>query len=191
MLSLVAPGEISTFFVIMMGIQALAGIVAQPHVMGVCAAGRTELEGRMGFMIGNFVKRLCTIAWCLTAIAAVAWYLQQGMPLEEIRSKEFADRLYGDVARTFLPGVMPGLLGLFLASLLAAVMSSCDSFMISSAGLFTENIYRPWRPAQSAAHYLRVGRVASLLVVAGGVWLCDVGAERDSRRWRSGSKSRP
>ncbi len=170
MLSLVAPGEISTFFVVMMGVQALAGIIAQPHVMGVCAAGRTELEGRMGFMLGNFVKRLCTIAWCLTAIAAVAWYMQQGTPLEVIRSKDFADRLYGDVARRFLPDVMPGLLGLFLASLLAAVMSSCDSFMISSAGLFTENIYRPWRPKQSAAHYVRIGRVASLVVVAGGVW---------------------
>ena len=41
MLALTAPGEISIFFVIMLGVQALVGIVGQPHVMGVCAAGKT------------------------------------------------------------------------------------------------------------------------------------------------------
>ncbi|MCR9292649.1 MAG: sodium:solute symporter family protein, partial [bacterium] len=35
MLSLVAPGKISWFFVIMMSFQALVGIVAQPFIMGV------------------------------------------------------------------------------------------------------------------------------------------------------------
>ncbi len=178
MLSLVAPGKITAFFVVMLGVQALAGIVAQPHIMGVCAAGRTEMDGRLGFLLGNLLKRVCTVAWCLTAIAAVAWYLQHGMQLEEIRSQQFADRLYGDLARQCLPQIMPGLLGVFLASLLAAVMSSCDSFMISSAGLFTENIYRPWRPDRPAGHYLLVGRLASLFVVAGGVlfafWVPDV-----------------
>ena len=170
MLSLVAPGEISTFFVIMMGIQALAGIVAQPHVMGVCAAGKTEMEGRIGFMIGNFVKRLCTIAWCLTAIAAVAWYLQQGMDLDQIRSKDFADRLYGSVARAFLPEIMPGLLGVFLASLLAAVMSSCDSFMISSAGLFTENIYKNVATFRFASTLRTGGPVGIAIAWSPGAW---------------------
>jgi Na+/proline symporter len=170
MLSLVAPGKISLFFIVMMGIQALAGIISQPHVMGACAAGKTEWEGRAGFMVGNLVKRLCTIAWCLTAIAAVAWYLQQGMPLETIRSKEFADQIYGRVANTFLPQAMPGLLGIFLASLLAAVMSSCDSFMISSSGLFTENVYRVIVPDKTDRHYLLVGRIAGLFVVGGGMY---------------------
>lgn len=170
LLSLVAPGKITTFFVIMLGLQGLVGIVAQPHIMGVCAAGKTENEGRFGFMVGNLIKRLCTVAWCLTGIAAVAWYLQQGIPLETIRTEAFADQIYGDIAHEFLPKIMPGLLGVFLASLLAAVMSSCDSFMISSAGLFAENIYKPMRPGKSMGHYLMVSRVTSLAVVAGGVW---------------------
>jgi len=170
LLSLVAPGKITSFFVIMLGIQGLIGIVAQPHIMGVCGAGKTETEGRIGFMIGNLVKRLCTVAWCLTGIAAVAWYLDQGVPLEEIRSEAFADRIYGDIANKFLPKIMPGMLGIFLASLLAAVMSSCDSFMISSSGLFTENIYKPFRPNRPMGHYMMVSRVTSLAVVAGGVW---------------------
>lgn len=166
MLSLVVPGKIGVFFVIMYGIQALVGIVAQPFIMGVCASGRTEMDGRVGFMVGNIVKRICTIAWSLTAIGAVAWYMNRGVDLSTVKP----DFVYGEVARTFLPAVMPGLLGIFLASLLASVMSSCDAFMISSSGLFTENVYKPLLKNKSEKHYLTVGRLASLIVVFGGIY---------------------
>lgn len=174
MLSLVVPGEIGLFFVAMYALQALLGIVAQPFIMGVCSAGRTEMDGRVGFMVGNIVKRICTIAWSLTALGAVAWYIQSGVDLHEIKP----DSVYGDVAQEFLGNILPGLLGLFLASLLASVMSSCDSFMISAAGLFTENIYRPLAPGRSPRAYVTVGRLAALAVVAGGIafayWVPDV-----------------
>lgn len=172
MLSLVAPGKVSLFFVVMMSFQALVGIVAQPFIMGVCAAGKTEWEGRVGIVGGNLIKRLCTAAWSLTAIAAVAWYIQTGSDpsiLDTESLKRTADGIYGEVAHTFLPRLTPGLLGLFLAALLAGVMSSCDSFMISSAALFTENIYKPLRTDVSNSHCIWVGRLASLVVVAGGV----------------------
>lgn len=165
MLVLAVPGEIGAFFIVMYAIQALVGIVAQPFIMGVCASGRTEMDGRVGFMVGNIVKRLCTMAWSVTALAAVAWYIQRGVDLDSVKG----DHVYGDVARAFLPGVLPGLLGLFIAAMLAAVMSSCDAFMISSAGLITKNIYKPLVPGRSEQHYLTIGRIASLLVVAGAL----------------------
>lgn len=174
MLSLVAPGEIGVFFIAMFAIQALVGIIAQPFVMGVCAAGKSEIEGRIGFMVGNLVKRLCTVAWCLTAIAAVAWYARTGVDRSRIRP----DLVYGDLARTFLPGIMPGLLGIFVAALLGGVMSACGSVMVSSSGLFTENIYKPLFSRRSNRHYLVVARLAMVGVVAGGLafayWLPDV-----------------
>ena len=166
MMSLLSPGKIGIFFIVMFGIQALMGIVAQPFIMGVCAAGRTEMDGRIGFMFGNIIKRICTIAWSLTAMAAVAWYMSRGVDLSQIKP----DYVYGDIAREFLPRVFPGLLGLFLASLLASVMSSCDSFMISSSGLFTENIYKLLVPGRADRHYVWIGRLVALLVVLGGVY---------------------
>jgi len=48
-------------------------------------------------------------------------------------------------------------------------MSSCDAFMIASAGLFTENIYRPLSPDKPQRHYVTVGRIAAVVVVSGGV----------------------
>lgn len=165
MLSLISPGKIGTFFIVMYALQALVGIVAQPFIMGVCAAGRTEMDGRVGFVVGNLVKRLCTMAWSITALGAVAWYMNNNVDLSTVK----ADHVYGDVARHFLPTLLPGLLGLFIASLLASVMSSCDSVMIASAGLFTENLYKPMAPGRNESHYLTVGRWASLAVVIGGV----------------------
>jgi len=160
MLSLVAPAEIGAFYIVVISFNGLVGIVTQPHTMGNCAAGRTETEGRVGWMCGNFIKRICTVAWCLTGLAAVVYFAdRQVVP----------DRIFGMVAADFLPRIAPGALGLFIASLLASVMSSCDSFMVASSGLFTENIYRRLRPGRRQGHYVLVARVASLAIVAGGV----------------------
>jgi Na+/proline symporter len=62
---------------------------------------------------------------------------------------------------------MPGLVGLFLAALLASIMSSCDAFMVSSSGLFTQNFYRRLiAPDRGETHYVNVGRVAALVIVS-------------------------
>lgn len=169
LLSLVAPGEIGVFYIAMIAINSLLSVTVQPHNMGTCAAGRTELDGAVGFMGGTFLKRFCTVAWCLTGLAAFAYY--RG-------SVDDPDHVYGLMASEFLPQLLPGLLGLFLAGLLATVMGSCDSFMISAAGLVTENLYRPVVKARSDRHYLWVARAAGLVVVIAAIvyayWLSGV-----------------
>jgi Na+/proline symporter len=161
-LSLVAPAGITSFYIAVIAFNALVGIVTQPHTMSNCAAGKTEMEGRFGWMVGNLLKRVCTVPWCLTGVAAVVYFAAADRVVEP-------DKVFGTIAGDFLPNIMPGVLGIFLAALLASVMSSCDAFMIASAGLFTENIYRPLAPSRPQGHYLTVGRIASVVVVAGGV----------------------
>ena len=161
-LTLVAPAEIGFFYIAVIAFNALVGIVTQPHTMSNCAAGKTEMEGRFGWMFGNIIKRLCTIPWCLTGLAAIVYFGSRGIEVEP-------DKVFGAVAGDFLPKILPGILGIFLAALLASVMSSCDAFMIASSGLFTENIYRPLCPDKHQGHYVTVGRIASIVVVSGGV----------------------
>ncbi len=161
-MSLIPPKDINLFYILIIAFNALVGIVVQPHTMGACAAGKTEYEGRFGFMYGNLLKRLCTIPWCLTGIAAVVYFSQTGQIVEP-------DHVFGTVAGDFLPKIMPGVLGIFIAALLASVMSTCDAFMISSSALFTENIYRKFRPNKDQQHYITIGRIASIIVVAGGI----------------------
>jgi Na+/proline symporter len=163
MLTLVAPAEIGIIYVAVIAFNGLIGIVAQPHTMANCAAGRTELDGQVGFMGGSLLKRVCTIAWTFIGVAAIAYFAAEGIVDVD------PDQVFGKVAHQFLPQIMPGLLGLFLAGLLASVMSSCDAFMISTAGLFTENIYKKILPGKSEKHYLRTARLSSLGVVIAGV----------------------
>ncbi len=159
-LSLVAPADITAFTVVVLAINALVGIVAQPHTMANCAAGKTEMEGRVGFMGGSLLKRICTIPWCLTGVAGIVYFADKGID---------PDKVFGAVAGDFLPKILPGILGLFIAALLASVMSTCDAFMISSSALFTENVYKRANPNESRKHYVLVGRITSVVMVAGGV----------------------
>ena len=160
MFSLIAPGEIGLFYVAVITVNGLIGIVTQPHNLAPCAAGKTEKQGQVGFVVGSFTKRICTVAWSLTGLAGVAYFA--GRELNP-------DHLFGMLASEFLPQVLPGMLGLFIATLLASVMSSCDSFMIAGSALFTENIYKKVRPNRADGHYLKTARIASVGVVVLGV----------------------
>ena len=59
----------------------------------------------------------------------------------------------------------PGLTGLMLACLLAALMSSVDAYMIVGSALMVRNVYAPYfNPAATEAEYVRLARVTGLLV---------------------------
>ncbi len=162
MLSLVAPGEITFFFIAVIAFNALVGWVTMPETMANCAAGKTEMEGRIGVTVGIFGKRICTVAWMLTGLCAVAIYADA--KLEDV------DLVYGQMARDLLPGIAPGLIGLFIASMLASVMSTCDSLMVVASALFTENIYRKFLVlGKSDKHYTLIGRTVSVLIVVCGI----------------------
>jgi len=162
MLSLVAPHEITFFFIAVIAFNGLVGWVTMPETMANCAAGKTEMEGRMGVTVGIFGKRICTVAWMLTGLCAVAMYA--GTKLEDV------DLIYGRMARELLPQIAPGLIGLFIASMLASVMSTCDSLMVVASALFTENIYKKFvASGRSDQHYTLIGRVMSAVIVFCGI----------------------
>ncbi|UCC98882.1 MAG: sodium:solute symporter family protein [Phycisphaerales bacterium] len=162
MLSLVSPGEITLFYIVIIAFNALVGWVTMPETMANCAAGKTEMEGRTGVTVGIFGKRICTIAWMLTGLCAVVMYTQLADP----------DLAYGKMARDLLPDIAPGLMGLFIACMLASVMSTCDSLMVVASALFTENLYKKFFVVgKPDKHYTLVGRIASALVVILGIFV--------------------
>jgi Na+/proline symporter len=66
--------------------------------------------------------------------------------------------------------LFPGALGLLIASILAANMSTCSAFLVDAGALFTEGLYRrriaPGRPDR---HYLWVGRISGFAITMLGV----------------------
>ena len=161
--SLVAPGEIGLFYIIMIIINALVGIVTQPQCMPLAGAVKTERESQIGSVYGTMIKRVCTVAWTLLGMYAIATYPGLTEPSQ-------IDQCFGKIAHDLLPQMAPGLVGIFLAALLASMMAACDALMITCAGLFTQNIYRPFiAPHAKQGHLVNIGRVAAALTVAGGV----------------------
>jgi Na+/proline symporter len=77
------------------------------------------------------------------------------------------EQAFGLLAGNLLPA---GFVGLMVASLVAAVMSSCDAFMIHGSALYTRNIYKSYqKPDAGQKQLLSTGRWASVAIVAGGL----------------------
>ncbi len=79
------------------------------------------------------------------------------------------DKVFPTLVMSLLP---TGLRGLVVAGLLAALMSSLSSLFNSSASLFTVDVYEKLRPNMPERHLVRVGRIATLIVVLAGLaWI--------------------
>ena len=122
------------------------------------AASRDEREAILGtlwFQIANYALR--PWPWILVALASFLLY-------PEIEDPELA---YPRAMVDYLPA---GLLGLMLASLIAAFMSTLTSYINLSAAYIVNDLYRPFLArGRSERHYVTVGRVASLLALLVGV----------------------
>jgi len=152
---------VDAFTIAMLTLNGLVGITAQPHILTMNATGTTERAGRVGQTYGNMVKRFCTIGWGLTGLIVAAMVIKQGASLHD---RELA---FGYACLHLLG---PGLVGLMVACVLAANMSTCSNFMVNSAALFTRNIYKNyWRPDADDKELLLVGRVSGFFLALLGV----------------------
>lgn len=160
---LFAVQEFTLPFVIFMSLAALIGIVAHPHMMGTCGSAKNEREARWGLVYGNFLKRICTVGWVLTGIIAAALYAGSATS-SPLPDRELA---FPAAVRELLPH---GIIGLFIACIIAAAQSSLSAAMVASSGLFINNCYRPYlKRDASERHYLIASRMVSAVVVVGAV----------------------
>jgi Na+/proline symporter len=161
MLSLVTPGDVGVFTIVMLTINGLIGIVAQPHILPSIGTGKDETACREGMAYGNFVKRFCTIGWALVGLIVAVILAHSG---ERLDDREAA---FGYATRHLL---FPGSIGLMIACVLAANMSTCSAFFVDSGALFTNNFYRPYiSPGRSDQHYLKIGRFTGIITTVLGV----------------------
>jgi len=163
MFNVVAPAgskEGDIFFVAMMSLACLVGIVVQPHTLTATGSGKTELEARMGMCYGNFIKRFLTIAWALTGVIAFALITPK---LDAAHS----DEVWGRSIQMLLPS---GFRGLMLAAMLAGV-TACETYMVVGSSIFTRNFYEHLVPNRPDGHYLLVGRIAAGGMLALGIFI--------------------
>lgn len=161
--SLATPSGIGPWFILMLTINGLIGICAQPHLMASVGTGKDEMACRAGFLYGNFVKRFCTIGWTMVGLLAAAM-VAKGYGASALGEAEEA---FGFACRNLL---FTGGVGLLIASMLAANMAACSAFMVDSGALFTRNFYQRFMaPDRDDAHYLWMGRVSGLVITLAAV----------------------
>jgi Na+/proline symporter len=160
-LSLATPQGIGPWVIAVLTLNGLIGIMAQPHMLAAVGTGEDERACRIGFMGGNFVKRFCTVGWALVGLVVVAAVAQGSFgPLDD------PEDAFGLACRHLL---FPGALGLLVASILAANMSTSSAFMVNSGALFTQGFYRKLASDRADRHYLWVGRISGFLITMVGV----------------------
>ncbi len=153
--------QIDLAMIAMLTLNGLVGITAQPHILSMCATGRTERAGRVGQTYGSFVKRFCTIGWAFTGVIVAAMLYQRHETLPD------PEQAFGYACLHLLG---PGLIGLLVACVLAANMCACSNFMVNIGALFTRNFYvRFFRPQASDNELLWVGRASGLGLTLFGV----------------------
>ena len=161
--SLATPSGIGPWAIAMLTLNGLVGIMAQPQQLAAVGTGRDERTCRIGMFYGNYVKRVCTVGWALVGLI-VAALVAQGQGIAPPADPEDA---FGLACRLLL---FPGALGLMIASILAANMSTCSAFLVDSGALFTEGLYRRrLAPGRSDRHYLWVGRFSGFAITILGV----------------------
>ncbi|MCF6268985.1 MAG: sodium:solute symporter family protein [Melioribacteraceae bacterium] len=149
------------FTILMLAVNGVIGITAQPHMVSMCATGNTERSGRVGQTYGSFVKRFATIGWAFTGLIVAALLIQDGLTLDD------PEKAFGYATRELL---WPGFTGLMIASVMAANMSSCSNFMVNTGALFTQNIYKEFiNKAPNDKQLLMMGRYSSLALTSLGV----------------------
>jgi len=163
--SMATPHGIGIGAIVVLTVNGLIGIMAQPHIPAAVATGKTEHACRVGFFYGNFIKRVCTVGWAVLGLMATVMVAQGVFGRTTLADPEDA---FGFICGHVL---FSGVRGLLIACVLAATMSTCAAFLVDSGALFTQGFYRrQFMPGRPDRHYLWVGRASGLMITLAGVF---------------------
>ena len=121
--------------------------------------------GRRGVIFGAYLKLLPIFIFLIPGIIAFALSIKD----PNLFSIDKSDNAFPMLVKTLLPA---GLKGLVAGGLMAALMSSLASVFNSCSTIFTIDIYKKLKPKESEANLLRVGKLATtIIVILGILWI--------------------
>lgn len=126
-------------------------------------AGRDEATARRGTIFAAYLKLTPFFIFLMPGL--IAYALAQSGKLE----LGDADAAFPTMVATLLPA---GVRGLVAGGLIAALMSSLAAVFNSASTVFTIDIYKKLRPRTSDLDLVRVGRIATAVLVLSGIaWI--------------------
>lgn len=154
--------DFTWYYIAAIGVLAALNTTVQPNMLTANGSARDEYTARFGFTTGVLMKRFATVFWGIFGLTAIVLYT--GIVHNP-------DLVWGYATHDLLAPANMGLVGLMIACLTAALMSTADILMITCASLLTHNLYNPLVPGRSEHHYINVGRVLGAGVVIGGAFM--------------------
>jgi SSS family solute:Na+ symporter len=153
-----APGVPGPIYFLGMTLSLLAYPIVNQTVAQRLVAARSELDARDGAMFG--LPGWFIVTGLSTIVGIMAVLLIPGLKSTE------ADKIYPMMMAKYLPS---GVLGLVVASLMLASMSTGAGIGTAIAGLLTVDVYARFiRKDAPDAHYLRLTRIfASVTIIIG------------------------
>lgn len=133
-------------------------------------SARSLTDARRGAIWGAFLKIWPVFIFLVPGMIGYALHTKGMIHIPVGPNGEMlGDMVFPTMVAELLP---VGLRGLVVGGLLSALMSSLASLFNSSATLFTVDIYEKLRPGRSERHLVRVGRIATTVVVGFGLlWI--------------------
>ena len=132
-------------------------------------AAKNLTIARRGTIWGAALKVMPVMIFLIPGLIGAALNAQGVIHLPVKGTGIDGDRVFPTLVTQLLP---PGLRGLVIAGLLAALMSSLSSLFNSSAALFTVDIYQKLKKGASEKELVYVGKIATtVVVVCGLIWI--------------------
>jgi len=134
-------------------------------------SGKNQKESRRGAIFGAYLKLLPVFIFLIPGMIAYALNVKYGnfLPIDSASGKIISDAAFPTLVAKLLPA---GVKGLVVCGILAALMSSLASLFNSSSMLFTIDFYKRLRPKTSEKNLVRIGQVATVVVVLAGIlWI--------------------
>jgi SSS family solute:Na+ symporter len=140
------------------------------HIVQRCLAARDEKQARRGTIFAAYLKLLPFFIFMIPGLIAFALHAQGKLVLP---TNPDGTTDYNSSFPAMVEQIMPfGLRGLLAGGLLAALMSSLASVYNACSTLFTMDIYKKMKPETSDKELVRVGRIATMVVVLLGMaWI--------------------
>lgn len=154
-----SSADFTWYYILAIAVMISINVVVGANMLVATGSAKDETTARVGFTTGIYMKRICTILWGLLALCCVVLYS---------KSVHDPDLMWGHATLDLLGPLNLGLVGLMIACLMAALMSSADCYMITISGLLTHNLYRPLIRDKTEGHYVRIGRLMGAISVIGG-----------------------
>ena len=126
-------------------------------------AAKNETQARRGAIFASYLKLLPFFIFIIPGVIAYALAKTGQINLAQ------PDQAFPTMVKALLP---TGLRGLVVGGLLAALMSSLAAVFNSCSTLFTIDIYKKFKPDSSEKTLVRVGRIATgVIVISGILWI--------------------